>query len=39
MLYSPAILASIGRIEQALLARGVILFGEPTPGARLTEKR
>jgi hypothetical protein len=38
-LQSPAILASIGRIEQALLARGVILFAEPTPGARLTEKR
>ena len=27
------------RIEQALLARGVILFAEPTPGARFTEKR
>ena len=27
------------RIEQALLARGVILFAEPTPGARLAEKR
>ena len=27
------------RIEQALLAHGVILFAEPTPGARLAEKR
>jgi len=27
------------RIEQALLARGVKLFSEPTPGARLAEKR
>ena len=27
------------RIEQALLTRGVILFAEPTPGARLAEKR
>jgi hypothetical protein len=27
------------RIEEALLARGVILFAEPTPGARLAEKR
>ena len=27
------------RIEQALLARGVILFAEPTPGARLAKKR
>jgi transcriptional regulator with XRE-family HTH domain len=27
------------RIEQALLAHGVILFAEPTPGARLGEKR
>ena len=27
------------RIEQALLPRGVILFAEPTPGARLAEKR
>jgi DNA-binding transcriptional regulator YiaG len=27
------------RIEQALLARGVILFAEPTPGVRLAEKR
>src|SRR4029077_11794426 len=27
------------RIEQALLARGVILFAEPTPGARLAERR
>ena len=26
------------RIEQALLAHGVILFAEPTPGARLAEK-
>jgi transcriptional regulator with XRE-family HTH domain len=26
-------------IEQALLARGVILFAEPAPGARLAEKR
>jgi DNA-binding XRE family transcriptional regulator len=25
------------RIEQALLARGVILFAEPTPGARLVD--
>jgi DNA-binding transcriptional regulator YiaG len=27
------------RIEQALLAHGVILFAKPTPGARLAEKR
>ena len=27
------------RIEQALLDRGVILFAEPTPGARLAGKR
>lgn len=27
------------RIEQALLGRGVIVFAEPTPGARLAEKR
>jgi DNA-binding transcriptional regulator YiaG len=27
------------RIEQALLKHGVILFAEPTPGARLAEKR
>jgi hypothetical protein len=27
------------RIEQALLTRGVIVFAEPTPGARLAEKR
>lgn len=27
------------RIEQALLAHGVILFAEPTPGARLAENR
>jgi DNA-binding XRE family transcriptional regulator len=27
------------RIEQALLEHGVILFAEPTPGARLAEKR
>jgi transcriptional regulator with XRE-family HTH domain len=27
------------RIEQALIDRGVILFAEPTPGARLAEKR
>jgi transcriptional regulator with XRE-family HTH domain len=27
------------RIEQALLACGVVLFAEPTPGARLAEKR
>jgi transcriptional regulator with XRE-family HTH domain len=27
------------RIEQTLLAHGVILFAEPTPGARLAEKR
>jgi hypothetical protein len=27
------------RIEQALLARGMVLFAEPTPGARLAEKR
>ena len=27
------------RIEQALSDRGVILFAEPTPGARLAEKR
>ena len=26
------------RIEQALLDHGVILFAEPTPGARLCEK-
>ena len=26
------------RIEQALLKHGVILFAEPTPGARLAEK-
>jgi transcriptional regulator with XRE-family HTH domain len=26
------------RIEEALLARGVMLFAEPTPGARLAEK-
>jgi hypothetical protein len=27
------------RIEQALIERGVILFAEPTLGARLAEKR
>ena len=27
------------RIEEALLACGVILFAEPTPGARLAERR
>jgi len=27
------------RIEEALLKHGVILFAEPTPGARLAEKR
>jgi transcriptional regulator with XRE-family HTH domain len=27
------------RIEQTLLKHGVILFAEPTPGARLAEKR
>jgi DNA-binding transcriptional regulator YiaG len=27
------------RIEQVLLKHGMILFAEPTPGARLAEKR
>jgi hypothetical protein len=33
-----ALSANDARIEQALLKHGVILFAEPTPGARLAEK-
>ena len=35
----PTSAPSDARIEQALVAHGVILFAEPTPGARLAENR